>query len=402
MWEPRDDLMRIARLLFLFCIGCGLAQAQNPSATKTITATGQCVSVRASNNSTVGIVLSGTWTGTLTPTLQIDASSGAPKAATNVTPTGSTTAQSTITANGGYTSNVAGFTQFNLCSTGIWTSGSATATLNPSQAVTASSGGGGSGSVTAVTATSPIAVATGTTTPALTFAASILNPAYGGDGGGTNDNSTAMTAACAANSEVWLPGNADGSLATYNFTGSLPYTYSFPCPLHFGANARLGFPQGVKGSNLVVASAPPNVQLVTLGAGLTASDNMTRANENPMSDGGNWTVGSFAGITGSTSEAGQIVSDFYEPVTVSSAVFGYVLWTGSGVFPPDQCSEVTTKTATGAPTFNMAVVRGSTTDGLFYRIQTYGLGATAGVSLVYQNHTTQTALAAASPNFPIF
>src|SRR5208282_1698735 len=96
------------------------------------------------------------------------------------------------------------------------------------------------------------------------------------------------------------------------------YTYSFPCPLHFGANARLGFPQGVTGSNLAVVNAPPNVQLFTLGAGLAPSDNMTRANENPMSDGGNWTVGSFTGITGSTSEAGQISGNLYEPVTSSS------------------------------------------------------------------------------------
>src|SRR5208282_5190780 len=344
MWEPRDDLMRIARLLFLFCIGCGLAQAQNPSATKTITATGQCVSVRASNNSTVGIVLSGTWSGTLTPTLQIDASSGAPKAATNVTPTGSTTAQSTITANGGYTSNVAGFTQFNLCSTGTWTSGSATATLNPSPAAIPSSGGGGSsftaggdlsGTSSSQTvaglddvpfcsgftpaanqtlmystalspnpcytaafepATSPLSNPSGT----LQFAASLLNYT-GANGNGSADNSTAMTAACAANSEVWLPGNADGSLATYNFTGSLPYTYSLPCPLHFGANARLGFPQGVTGSNLVVASAPPNVQLFTLGAGLAPSYAMTTV-EAPISDAGNFVVGMNA------TNAGQVVS----------------------------------------------------------------------------------------------
>jgi hypothetical protein len=132
------------------------AWGQTQPATFTVAATAQCGAIRASNNSTVGIIVSGTWSGTLTPNMQISTASGAPTVAKKVVPVDSTTPQATITANGGYRADVAGFTQFNLCSTGTWTSGTATVTLYavpPPAASTVASGSGGSGTVTSVAAT---------------------------------------------------------------------------------------------------------------------------------------------------------------------------------------------------------------------------------------------------------
>ena len=72
---------------------------------------------------------------------------------------------------------------------------------------------GSGGTYSAVT--SPITASSST----LQFSASLLN--YGGNGNGTSDNSTAMTSACAANSEVWLPAGA------YAFTSN--YAVSCAC-----------------------------------------------------------------------------------------------------------------------------------------------------------------------------
>lgn len=103
---------------------------------------GNCATYRAQNNSTVGIIVSGTWSGTLTPTLNIFPSRQVNK---KVTPVDSSTAQSTITANGGYIANIGGFTQFQICAT-AWTSGTAVvdifATPAPNNSTFASSGGG--------------------------------------------------------------------------------------------------------------------------------------------------------------------------------------------------------------------------------------------------------------------
>jgi hypothetical protein len=144
--------MRILRKLLMAGALTGLGWAQTQPVTFTVTATAQCGSIRASNNSTVGIIVSGTWSGTLTPNLQISAASSAPTVAKKVVPVDSTTAQATITANGGYRADVAGFTQFNVCSTGTWTSGTATITMYavPPPAASTVAGGGTGGAVTSV------------------------------------------------------------------------------------------------------------------------------------------------------------------------------------------------------------------------------------------------------------
>lgn len=119
------------------------AWGQNPKRT-TLTANAQCAVITAQNNSTIGIIVSGTWVGTLTPTLQIQGVVGAPTASTTVTPTNTTTAQGTITGNGGFKTSVGGFTQFNLCFT-AFSSGSAIVDLFSTQAVNAGLLGGAAG-----------------------------------------------------------------------------------------------------------------------------------------------------------------------------------------------------------------------------------------------------------------
>lgn len=138
----------------LVVLATATAWAQQPKRF-TLTANTQCASVSAQNNSTVGIIVSGTWSGTLTPNLRIAGVSGAPTASTTVTPSNSTTSQGTITGNGGFKSSVGGFTQFNLCFTSF-SSGSAIIDLLPTTALNAGLLGGGSpaGSVTGTGLTS--------------------------------------------------------------------------------------------------------------------------------------------------------------------------------------------------------------------------------------------------------
>lgn len=127
-----------------------LAHGQTAPITGNITTAsagpGNCVSIRAQNNSAVGIIVSGTWSGTLTPNIQISTASGAPTIAKKVLPVDSSTAQATITANGGYLANVGGFTQFNLCAT-AFSSGTAIVSLYstpaPNNSTIASGGAGG-------------------------------------------------------------------------------------------------------------------------------------------------------------------------------------------------------------------------------------------------------------------
>lgn len=138
----------------LVVLATATAWAQQPKRF-TLTANTQCASVSAQNNSTVGIIVSGTWSGTLTPNLRIAGVSGAPTASTTVTPSNSTTSQGTITGNGGFKSSVGGFTQFNLCFTSF-SSGSAIIDLLPTTALNAGLLGGGSpaGAVTGTGLTS--------------------------------------------------------------------------------------------------------------------------------------------------------------------------------------------------------------------------------------------------------
>lgn len=129
-----------------------LAQSQSQKS-GTITSS-QCVSIDVSVSSTVGIQVTGTWSGTLQPELSIQ---GQTPQNTQVTPSTSTTAQSTITANGLYRTSVAGGSTFLLCGNTV-ASGTANVYLNSTTASAGNGFSGGGGNSTAPTNTLPAAV----------------------------------------------------------------------------------------------------------------------------------------------------------------------------------------------------------------------------------------------------
>jgi hypothetical protein len=140
-------------LLALPLLSIGIASAQTQPATFTISATtSPCALIRTSQQATVAIIVSGTFSGTLTPSVLIYG--GAAAAGTiSVTPQGGSM-QPTITATGTYTAVVSGFAAFELCPT-AWTSGSATVQLFVGPP------GGGSGATSNVSVTNtPTVIAT--------------------------------------------------------------------------------------------------------------------------------------------------------------------------------------------------------------------------------------------------
>lgn len=108
-----------------------------------------CATISVTGQSTVAISVSGTFSATLQPEVSItgrDGSTGTP-ANTQVTPSTSSTAQSTITAVGVYSGSVSGYDTFLVCVT-AYTSGTATIYLNATKATAGGNGSGGSGSGT--------------------------------------------------------------------------------------------------------------------------------------------------------------------------------------------------------------------------------------------------------------
>jgi hypothetical protein len=145
--------MTLRRFLFLlfacFALGPPL-HAQNVQKAFVLTAANQCASIVTAGQATVGIQVSGTWSATLQPQVSIG---GGTATNTTTTPIGSSTAQNTITANGVFTSSVAGMDNFYLC-VSAYTSGSINVVIAISTTINAQlfggGGGGGSGTVTSV------------------------------------------------------------------------------------------------------------------------------------------------------------------------------------------------------------------------------------------------------------
>jgi hypothetical protein len=199
--------LRAAPLIALMVISAA-AFAQQVGPISITTSTTACAQITAaSDTATIGIQVTGTWTGTLQPEVAIQ---GQAAANVQVTPSTSTTPQGTITANGVYTASVAGSSVFLLC--GPTGTGTAVIFMNGSKAARTSAGGGG-GTVTSVSGSAPI-VSSGGNTPAIscatctTSAASLTSNALLKGSG-----SQAMAASAVATD--------DGTTLTYTGTGGV-------------------------------------------------------------------------------------------------------------------------------------------------------------------------------------
>lgn len=301
------------------------ALAQNQPVTGNITTAtagaGNCVSVRAQNNSSVGIIVSGTWTGTLTPNVQISTASSAPTIAKKVVPVDSSTAQATIAANGGFIANIGGFTTFNVCAT-AWTSGTATVTLfsTPAPNNSTIAAAGGSGTVTntggALTANAVVLGAGGSDTKVSTGintnGASELDVGVSGTNGvigfnGSTSGKATLTAPAVAgtvanpvinSNAIQLPVTSSCTNPSIAFTGATNFGYATNASGTSGdvyvcvngiANAAVGGPGsghglyvsnniGIGFSSSNTQAAGPDTQWTRSSSGVMSSDTGTNGN----------------------------------------------------------------------------------------------------------------------------
>ena len=165
-------------LLLFFVLAGHLARAQTFGPFVITATTSPCASVDVgTGNSTVGITVKGTFSMTLQPSV-----SNAGQSADNiqVTPSTSSTAQSTITAAGSYkpVGGVAGYSLFQICPTAV-VSGTATIYLKLSNGpiATLPTPAGGSGTVTSVLGTANQITSDGNTaTPTLSLPSVLTLP----------------------------------------------------------------------------------------------------------------------------------------------------------------------------------------------------------------------------------
>ena len=173
------------------------AAAQSKSGPFTINAsTSPCATIQTTANATVGIQVTGTFSATLQPEVSVQ---GQSPQDIQVTPSTSSTAQSTITGAGIYTAKVSGFDTFLLCVTS-YASGTATIYLNATTAISIVIPPGNSGTVTDVSGTpNQIDVATGTTTPVVS-----LDPAVE-IGSGLSSSLVPIATGQVASTNNWWP-----------------------------------------------------------------------------------------------------------------------------------------------------------------------------------------------------
>lgn len=89
----------------------------------------QCASVVTTQRATATYQVLGSWTGTIQPKVSV---LGQSPVNTQTTPVASSTAQSTVTANGAYFSRLSGYSSFSLC--GNTVTNTATVYINVSSA----------------------------------------------------------------------------------------------------------------------------------------------------------------------------------------------------------------------------------------------------------------------------
>jgi hypothetical protein len=202
---------------------------------------------------------------------------------------------------------------------------------------------------------------TGTITATNVVINTLLTPEnFGAVGDGVTNDCTAFTNASTANTDIWL---------TVNKSYALGGNCTITAQVNVSNNTSGQVPFIIKPGAVATFSQPPSngggaSQLFTLQSTTSVADAMQRADENPMSNGGNWVVGTFSS-GGITAEAGQLASNKYEMVSASATKLGYVLWTGSGAIANDQFAEITVATG-GAAQAEAAVVRGSTSATTIY------------------------------------
>ncbi len=102
--------MRKLVLLLLFVLPMSAA-AQSSSLTGT-----QCFLLDTGGRATVAFQVTGSWSGTMQPQAAIQGQSAVNL---QVTPVASSTPQATVTANGAYFVNVAGYSMFQVCGASI-------------------------------------------------------------------------------------------------------------------------------------------------------------------------------------------------------------------------------------------------------------------------------------------
>ncbi len=100
---------RVLFSLLLFC--ASLTWGQSASLTGT-----QCFEIDTGGRATVAFQVLGSWSGTIQPQAAIQGQSAVNL---QVTPVASSTPQATVTANGAYFVNVAGYSMFQVCGASI-------------------------------------------------------------------------------------------------------------------------------------------------------------------------------------------------------------------------------------------------------------------------------------------
>lgn len=142
--------------------------AQGQTITTTVCPGVGCINFNTAGQGTIGIQITGTWVGTITFQGTVDNTN---YVTISVTPSSSSTTVTTATANGVWTTAVAGLTQVRIVFT-AWTSGTATiigrTTVTTKGATGAGGGGGGSGTVSSVDVAAPSALLTSSGGPVTT------------------------------------------------------------------------------------------------------------------------------------------------------------------------------------------------------------------------------------------
>lgn len=145
----------ILGLLFIIIPSLGFAQ----SITTTTCPGIGCQDINTAGQGSIGIQITGTWVGTITFQSTLGRTSDSTFTSLLVTPSNSTTAVSTTTANGVWTTPIAGINQVRVVFT-AYTSGTANilvrTTTQARSNLGGGGGGGGSGTVTQIDTTSPI------------------------------------------------------------------------------------------------------------------------------------------------------------------------------------------------------------------------------------------------------